>query len=218
MSADLSRPAACRASPGCQLHLPIPTLLRLVSSLTGLSRLPYQGTGGGLASFSLAAVSSLHESRTRPAEVPFQKQHRVKKELRSSLHLAPDLLCDSRKWLHFSEPVFLSIKWASGPHVHVTCRSCGEGHMRGPVSREGQRQVNRWPWVREACAVREGGRVQRARGASWRRWHQLKVCGVFFLLLKRKKKAFLLYKDGIQVVLKRTKQRARVTLLQSGYC
>lgn len=39
----------------------------------------------------------------------------------------------------------------------------GEGHMRGPVSRERQRQVNRWPWVREASAVREGGRVQRAR-------------------------------------------------------
>lgn len=27
------------------------------------------------------AVSSLHESRARPVEVPFQKQHRVKKEL-----------------------------------------------------------------------------------------------------------------------------------------
>lgn len=84
MSADLSRPAACRAGPGCQPHLPIPTLLRLVSSLTGLSRLPCRATGGGLASFSLAAVSSLHESRTRPAEVPFQKQHKVKKELRST--------------------------------------------------------------------------------------------------------------------------------------
>lgn len=82
MSADLSRLAACRAGPECQPHLPIPTLLRLVSSLTGLSSLPCLQTGGDLASFFLVAVSSLHESRARPVEVPFQKQHRVKKELR----------------------------------------------------------------------------------------------------------------------------------------
>lgn len=39
-----------------------------------------------------------------------------------------------------------------------------------------------------------------------------------FPFKKKKKNAFLLYKDSIQVVLKRTKQRARVTLLQSGHC
>ena len=38
-----------------------------------------------------------------------------------------------------------------------------------------------------------------------------------FPFKKKKKNTFLLYKDSIQVVLKRTKQRARVTLLQSGY-
>lgn len=31
------------------------------------------------------------------------------------------------------------------------------------MSRERQRQVNRWPWVQEASAVREGSRVQGAR-------------------------------------------------------
>lgn len=53
MSADLSRPAACRAGPECQPHLPIPTLLRSVSSLTGLPRLPCLEAGGSLASFWL---------------------------------------------------------------------------------------------------------------------------------------------------------------------
>ena len=40
------------------------------------------------------------------------------------------------------------------------------------------------------------GRRQGAesQGASWRRWHQLKIGGVFFLLLKRKKMLFFFTK------------------------
>ena len=43
---------------------------------------------------------------------------------------------------------------------------CGEGSVRGSVPGEGQRPADRWPWVREMCAVRERGRAQRAGVAA----------------------------------------------------
>lgn len=110
----------------------------------------------------------------------------------------------------------MSIKWASDPHVHVACQSCGEGHTRGPVSREGQRQGNRWPWVREACAVRKEAGC-RGPGSFLEEVASAEGLWSFLSPFKKKKNAFLPHKDSIQIVLKGTKQKSGVTLLQSGH-